>query len=368
MKARRRILGMQPWKRLVPVWSVTAALLCSGCPQDDDTRDGSADTDTSTSGVPSSDTAGQSQSSAADSTGGQDTATSGQGTSAATTATATGGEESSGGEQGCEALPTFERDIVPILEVSCGTGDVSCHERSAYSATFDMECRGWLALENTPLGAEIYAGPTAGEPTGCPDMPLYERLLELDAWTCEAYDPRAAYVVPCDPESSYLYRKLVGDVCNIDIPSKGQSNVPSLDMPIDPYELSPDAQQLIYTWIENGAPRDGEGCDALCGSADGSSESGSGAAPQVSISHPGEGEMRVVGVPVPMIGQANDAEDGELQGASLTWTSNEEGVLGTGQTFDWTPAVLGEQTITLTAADNDGMEASDSITLTIVPE
>lgn len=341
-------------------------LVCAGCPQGDDTGDGAAETDTSTSSNPSSETGGQPQGSSGEGTSGQDTATSGEGTSGPTTATATSGEASSGGEQGCEALPTFERDIVPILEVSCGTGDVSCHERSAYSATFDMECRGWLALEDVPLGAEIYAGPTAGEPTGCPDMPLYERLLELDAWTCEAYDPRAAYVVPCDPESSYLFRKLVGDVCNID--SRGQSNVPSLPMPIDPYELSPDAQQLIYTWIENGAPRDGEGCDALCGSDDGSSESGSGAAPQVSITHPGEGEMRVVGVPVPMIGQGNDAEDGELQGASLTWTSNEEGALGSGQTFDWTPTVVGEQTITLTAADNDGMEASDSITLTIVPE
>ncbi len=340
-------------------------LLCGGCPQGDDTGEGATGTDTSTSTAPSSESGGQSQSSAADNTSGQETATSGE-TSGPATATATGGEESSGGEEGCEALPTFERDIVPILEVSCGTGDVSCHERSAYAATFDMECRGWLALENQPLGAEIYAGPTAGEPTGCPDMPLYERLLELDAWTCEAYDPRAAYVVPCDPESSYLFRKLVGDVCNID--SRGQSNVPSLPMPIEPYELSPAAQQLIYDWIENGAPRDGEGCDALCGPGGGSSESGNGAAPQVAITHPGEGEMRVVGVPVPMIGQANDPEDGELQGAMLTWTSNEEGALGTGQTFEWTPTVVGEQTITLTAEDNDGMAATDAITLTIVPE
>lgn len=278
----------------------------------------------------------------------------------------TSGDSTGGDELGCEALPTFERDIVPILQVSCGAGDVSCHERTQYAATFDRECRGWLSLENADLGSEIYGGPAKGTPTGCPDMPLYERLLELDAWQCETYDERARYLVPCDPESSYLYRKISGDVCNLDNPAKDQYNVPSLTMPTEPYELSPEAEEIIYGWIARGAPRDGEGCEALCGEDAGSSEGGVGAAPTAMITHPGDGETRVAGASFPLNGEATDAEDGPISGAGLSWSSSAEGALGTGESVNWTPTVLGEQVITLVAEDSEGNTTETSLTLTIV--
>ncbi|MGH1348840.1 MAG: hypothetical protein ACRBN8_45310 [Nannocystales bacterium] len=342
-------------------------LLSSGCPTSDD--DAGADTDaaSSTEATPStSDTANPSGTGTSNATAGSQTGTptSGPSTSGAESGT---GSEGGTGEPSCDALPTFERDIVPILQVSCGGGDNSCHDRSAYAATFDRDCRGWLSLEDAPLGAEVYGGATKGDATGCPDMPLYERLLELDAWQCEVYDEPAAYLVPCDPDSSYLYRKIVGDVCNLDIPSKNQSNVPSLTMPQEPYELSDQGQQMIYDWIARGAPRDGQGCQELCEADEGSSESGDDGSPVASINHPGEGESRSVGVAIPFIGEASDPEDGVLEGASMAWTSSEEGSIGSGGMFEWTPSVVGEHTFTLTASDSDGNDVTDSVTLMIVP-
>ena len=342
-------------------------LLGAGCPTPEE--DGNADTDaaSSTDATPSSgDTPTQSGTGTGNATAGSQTGTP---TSGPTTPGGESGSDASSGtgEPSCDALPTFERDIVPILQVSCGGMDSSCHDRSAYAATFDQECRGWLTLEDASLGSEIYGGKTKGAPTDCPDMPLYERLLELDAWQCEAYDERAAYLVPCDPDSSYLYRKIVGDVCNVDVPSKGESNVPSLTMPQDPYELSDQGQQMIYDWIARGAPRDGQGCQELCEAGEGSSESGDDGSPVASINHPGEGESRSVGVSIPFIGEASDPEDGALGGASMAWTSSEEGSIGSGGMFEWTPSVLGEHTFMLTATDSDGNDVTDSVTLMIVP-
>ena len=41
-------------------------------------------------------------------------------------------------------------------------------------------------------------------------MDLYTRLTQLDAWQCEQFDPRIRYVVPCEPENSYIMHKIEG--------------------------------------------------------------------------------------------------------------------------------------------------------------
>ncbi|HEU0035402.1 MAG TPA: hypothetical protein VFQ53_32555 [Kofleriaceae bacterium] len=141
----------------------------------------------------------------------------------------------------------FRAQVVPIFARSCGTGSTGCHERAQYAATLNMGCRGWLTLEDASLGAQIYGGPRAGEPTDCPDRTLYERLLELAPWQCGA-DSR--YVVPGDPAASYLVDKIEGtDLC------EASPGVPSEAMPpaTSTFRLSDADKQLIRQWIAEGA-------------------------------------------------------------------------------------------------------------------
>lgn len=96
-----------------------------------------------------------------------------------------------------------------------------------------------------------------------------------------------------------------------------------------------------------------------------SEESGPGSAPTVQINHPGDGDQRPAGVPIPFLGEASDPEDGPLAGASLVWTDSIEGELGQGDTIESTLRTLGDHTITLTATDADGNVSEDSIVLVV---
>jgi hypothetical protein len=110
--------------------------------------------------------------------------------------------------------------------------------------------------------------------------------------------------------------------------------------------------------------------------ADGSTEAGTtaatdetgpvGAPPVAQITHPGDAEERVVGVPIPFIGEANDPEDGALAGASLVWTDSVEGEIGQGEQFDAALLTLGDHVVTLTATDADGNIGEASVMLVIV--
>lgn len=257
------------------------------------------------------------------------------------------GETDSGG---C-GVPVFETDIVPILNTSCGALNNACHSRVAYQADPNKDCRGWLALENMPLGSLIPTGPDAGKPTGCPDKELYQRLLELDAWQCESFDPKQRYVVPCDPSKSYIFNKVAGPLCMLG------DNMPSQAMPLgavaDPNEVA-----IIEAWIAAGAPREGDAC-GLC-------DEGPPPEPQdpvAEIWHPGDGETRMVNVPIPWKGVASDPQDGELMGASLVWTSDLDGEIGTGNDFQASLKTVGVHTITLTATDKDNNVGTASLTL-----
>lgn len=285
-----------------------------------------------------------------------------QSTGTGSASSGTGSSSGNGGSGGGSGkIPLFETDIVPILNKSCGSGNTACHADVAYAASANFDCRGWLALPDVPLGAQYYSGPDQGKPTGCPDLPLYERLLQLSAWQ-ECNGIQKKYIVPCDVDASYLFDKIDdGPYCG-DTP-----NAPSEKMPkgttMDPAEI-----EIIRAWILAGAPRvDGTG--TKCGGASSSSSSSSsgsmmGQAPQVTINHPGDMEMRAANVAIPFIGVANDAEDGTLTGSSLVWTSSISGQFGTGTMFD-APLTAGTHTITLTATDKDGNSSKDSLVLYI---
>jgi chitinase len=86
--------------------------------------------------------------------------------------------------------------------------------------------------------------------------------------------------------------------------------------------------------------------------------------PVATIFHPGDGETRTAGSPIPFSGQANDPQDGALTGSSLVWTSDLTGALGTGETFN-ASLTAGTHRITLTATDSDANTGTDSIELIV---
>lgn len=272
-----------------------------------------------------------------------------------------GGAGAAGGGTGGNAVPVFETDIVPIFEKTCGAKDNSCHSRVAYAATANEDCRGWLSLEDAAIGSQIYGGEQDGTPTGCPDTPLYERLTQLVAWE-ECGGVGKTYVVPCDVEASYLFDKIDdGPYCG-----EPMSDPMPPDRPIDPAQ-----KETIRQWILAGAPRQ-DGTFVSCGAGgaggaggEGGAGGGTGASPKAEIFHPGDMETRPADVAIAFIGAATDAEDGDLAGASMVWTSDLSGEIGTGTMFD-APLSAGTHVITLTATDSGGNTGADSLTLFIV--
>lgn len=86
--------------------------------------------------------------------------------------------------------------------------------------------------------------------------------------------------------------------------------------------------------------------------------------PTVNITSPAEGATFDVEEEVTFEGSAEDPEDGSLTGASLVWTSDADGELGTGETVTTTLGE-GEHDVTLEATDSDGASASASVGLTV---
>ncbi len=87
--------------------------------------------------------------------------------------------------------------------------------------------------------------------------------------------------------------------------------------------------------------------------------------PSASIFDPADGRMFVETESISFRGSATDSEDGVLSGSSLVWSSNKDGVIGTGTEFITNNLSRGIHTITLTATDTGGGQGTDSITLTI---
>ena len=89
--------------------------------------------------------------------------------------------------------------------------------------------------------------------------------------------------------------------------------------------------------------------------------------PVAQITSPADGASFDAGQTVQLRGSADDPEDGALSGASLTWTSSLDGLLGHGASLDTASLQPGAHTITLSAIDSGGRTGSASIGVTIRP-
>lgn len=64
-------------------------------------------------------------------------------------------------------------------------------------------------------------------------------------------------------------------------------------------------------------------------------------------------------------GVAYDVDDGFLDGKSIRWESNQNGILGTGAILSIMNLTVGSHTITMTATDGDGNTASKAVTIRV---
>jgi hypothetical protein len=87
--------------------------------------------------------------------------------------------------------------------------------------------------------------------------------------------------------------------------------------------------------------------------------------PSAQISAPANQAVFQQGAAINFAGTGNDAEDGALTGASLVWTSNMGGQLGTGASFTLNNLAAGTHTITLTATDSNGATGTATVQITV---
>ncbi|MBF8289596.1 MAG: domain containing protein [Chloroflexi bacterium] len=88
-------------------------------------------------------------------------------------------------------------------------------------------------------------------------------------------------------------------------------------------------------------------------------------APRPWIVAPNAGVIFPLGAPIVLSGEAADPEDGRLGASQLRWTSSLDGALGEGRELRVTNLRAGSHSISLTATDADGTEASATIDLTV---
>jgi hypothetical protein len=96
----------------------------------------------------------------------------------------------------------------------------------------------------------------------------------------------------------------------------------------------------------------------------GSGGGGTNTAPTVAISSPSSGGSFTTGTAITFTGTATDTQDGSLT-ASMTWSSNLQGTIGTGASFTRTNLVAGIHTITAGATDSGSLPGTATVTITI---
>ena len=88
--------------------------------------------------------------------------------------------------------------------------------------------------------------------------------------------------------------------------------------------------------------------------------------PVVVINSPADGASAIESSLVSFAATANDAEDGDL-GASISWSSDLDGPIGSGETFGLSTLSVGTHAITASAADGFGAIGFAAITFHVIP-
>lgn len=88
-------------------------------------------------------------------------------------------------------------------------------------------------------------------------------------------------------------------------------------------------------------------------------------APAVTITAPANGATYFPAQPVAMEATAYDLEDGDMSGAALSWSSDRDGLLGTGNLLTTIGLSTGTHVITLTASDSAGNLTTATRTITV---
>jgi hypothetical protein len=87
--------------------------------------------------------------------------------------------------------------------------------------------------------------------------------------------------------------------------------------------------------------------------------------PVATITTPAPDAPFTEGQPVAFSGGATDPEDGALAGASLVWTSDRDGRIGTGTSFSTVTLSVGTHVVTLTATDSHGATGTATVRITV---
>lgn len=88
-------------------------------------------------------------------------------------------------------------------------------------------------------------------------------------------------------------------------------------------------------------------------------------APMVTITSPADGSSYAWGAMITFSGTCTDVEDGNLTDDALVWTSNLDGQIGTGESFNRDFLSQGDHLIVLTATDNGGVTAADTVAISV---
>jgi hypothetical protein len=86
--------------------------------------------------------------------------------------------------------------------------------------------------------------------------------------------------------------------------------------------------------------------------------------PVVTISAPASGTSVPAGSSVTFTGSATDTQDGNLS-ASLSWSSNLDGAIGSGASFSTTALSVGAHTVTAAVTDSGGLSGSAVVSVTV---